>query len=478
LNRGSSSNGQKDSNTATGGKAALDVEAFKRLLLTGNTGNSVSSPPSTKENGSSTDTSSVSRQSIFEPVHDAHVDSPHSSIDHSRSENGDNTDDDDEHSSLVGESSSKASKSPPPRHKHGNTLKLKGPQTVSFAEFDASFPSPVSAQSPRMSQITQSSRPSLHRSTSDLNKPLPARPQESSSPEEDRPHVPVKDSEIESLRSSNSSSSIVVELPKKAQPPPPPAARRQGNAKSGSADQRPRSSSNLTQSSINEDTIEKPKNYRAAPPPPLPRSRSSYSQSSVVNQEQAANVSDGQSTATIPHDPPTSVREQSAERSTPKPKPPPPPSRLAMKTNNATLTRTASVQSTSSTGNRRISPSTATTAPPPPPPRRSDVRRTSNDGDASQGDLRRSSIDSRRSSTEYRRHSGQHFDPGRRGSVSSLQRVVEDGGYPHQGASFTGSPITSNDGNGAQSQANDLLADLSAFQREVDELRARARKGA
>src|SRR5204863_7145007 len=68
------------SQTAGEGKQALDVDAFKRLLLTGESGKGASSgasaPPASAfqpmiqgdSSSSTADSASVSRQSIFEPI--------------------------------------------------------------------------------------------------------------------------------------------------------------------------------------------------------------------------------------------------------------------------------------------------------------------------------------------------------------------------------------------------------------------------
>jgi hypothetical protein len=144
-------------------KAALDVESFKNLLLTGKpTPRPSASSPQTfattgahsaphVESGSSTDTSSISRQSLFEPPQEIHPESPRTSYEMAES-------DGDESMGLVSEVKKGKKKPPPaPKHRHGKLVAQRQPQVVSFDSFAATEP----ASSP----IT---RP---RDNSDVNKP-------------------------------------------------------------------------------------------------------------------------------------------------------------------------------------------------------------------------------------------------------------------------------------------------------------------
>jgi hypothetical protein len=100
-------------------RASLDVESFKNLLLTGKPGPRPqarspqtamvqSSVPSGSqfESSSSTDTSSISRQSLLETSHHIHPESPRTSLDMAES-------DEDENMGLVSEVK-KGKKKPPP----------------------------------------------------------------------------------------------------------------------------------------------------------------------------------------------------------------------------------------------------------------------------------------------------------------------------------------------------------------------------
>ncbi|OCK90917.1 uncharacterized protein K441DRAFT_424017, partial [Cenococcum geophilum 1.58] len=168
-------------------RASLDVDAFKRLLMTGNTNPSGSGTPSSQpvlqnsisgailESSSSTDTSSISRQSIFEPIHETHTESPRTSYETAGS-------DDDETASLMTEGRKiEKKKPPPPKHRHGKLVASRTPQTVSFADFSPSFalPTPQNPSSPGAP-----TSPQLNKTNSDLNKPLPPPPDASSPPSE------------------------------------------------------------------------------------------------------------------------------------------------------------------------------------------------------------------------------------------------------------------------------------------------------
>ncbi|KAF2466772.1 uncharacterized protein BDR25DRAFT_74859 [Lindgomyces ingoldianus] len=110
-------------------KTSLDVEGFKRLLMTGiSNPTSPVSPqpqmatapnhinPSIFESSSSTDTSSISRQSIFEPVQDTHGETPRTSYEMAAS-------DDEEKTGLIGDvRKTPKKKPPPPKHRHGNLV--------------------------------------------------------------------------------------------------------------------------------------------------------------------------------------------------------------------------------------------------------------------------------------------------------------------------------------------------------------------
>jgi hypothetical protein len=221
-------------------RASLDVESFKNMLLTGKPyprqATQAPQPPASSsasaavvESGSSTDASSISRQSLLEPAQEAPAESPRTSYEMGRS-------DEDEVAGLAPERTRSKKKPPPaPAHRHGKLVSPRQPQTVPFESFTVSeaAPSPVT-------------RP---RNTSDTSKPLPPTPILSPPPlntdTPDKPRTdispPIERPE-ESLSRSNS-------LQQKRAPPPVPLARRQSQLRQSSAETRSRSSSSLTLSS-------------------------------------------------------------------------------------------------------------------------------------------------------------------------------------------------------------------------------------
>lgn len=441
------------------GRGTMDVDAFTKMLLTGNSG--TASPVGLsrqleplevyRPEGSSL-TPEYRRPSMFESVSQIHPESPQLSYDE-RSSDEEKTDD---LSGLMNEDQAEKAKPPPPQHHHGKLFSRKGPQTVSFAEFDTSVTS-----SPGLSPATTKSpfglglsRPALISSISDVNKPLPAPPAGSSSLESG-PDVPIKDEEIMSIHEPEEQIDEDI-LSKRARPAPPIARRSsQTYAKSG----RTRSSSNLSKSSMPDDFGEDPDtaprrllapSQKPPPPPPTRRTANPLSGSERDSSvPPAASVTSTQSSAGRP--------------------PPPPPSR-GMRVNPG-LTRTPSSQSNSSLGTRRPSPSLGQVLPPPPPPpRRTDPKRTSIDGSrygTTTSDARRLSDTSHRGSTEIRRLSGASWNSGRTPSISSLQNVPEDN---------LDTPIAKRHEAADQTNEHDILGDMAAFQREVDELRARVGK--
>ncbi|GAB7357004.1 hypothetical protein MBLNU459_g7833t3 [Dothideomycetes sp. NU459] len=450
------------------GKGTMDVNAFTRMLLTGDTG--TASPvglskqtesPGAYQPGSSSLMSEYRRPSLFEPMSQLHPESPQLSYDERSSYEENRSDEEDylgrrdENLGLMGTGQNKRPKPPPPQNHHGRLLSRKGPQTVSFDDFEVSVTpglsnSPVSPSSPQ-EQGLGLSRPISSRSVSDLNKPLPPPPGGSSSPEIG-PDVPIKDDEITSINELEDQ--IGHDTVPRRVPPVPPMTRRssQSYAKSGRA----RSGSNLSKSSVPED-FDNESNAASqvllsqpVRPPPPPTRR-------LTNP-----LPSGDRSSSVP----PIASEGSALGSSARP-PPPPPSRG--KKGNHTLTRTPSSQSASSIGTRRPSPSLHQ-APPPPPPRRSDQKRLSADGSRYSimaSDARRPSDSSQRGSMEMRRLSGASWNSGRTPSLSSLHLVPEDN---------LDTPIAKRNEAAPQNTEHDILGDMAAFQREIDELRAKVAK--
>ncbi|KAI9666447.1 MAG: hypothetical protein M1821_004383 [Bathelium mastoideum] len=272
------------SGTSTG-KGGMDVDSFKRLLLTGKPGPQDSAPSATTPNSkpllgavtfdsssSSTETSSLSRQSLFDYSHDARVESPRTSYERTDS-------DEEEHNERSSLMSSTKKKPPPPKPKHGKLVGPKGPQTVSFLEFEPS----ITSSNPRSHQ-----RPGIPRVNSDLNKPLPPPPPFSTSPEQ-KPSVPWPESTQELPQtlpqeptSSPSQSVDSVTTPsQRKQAPPVPLSRRHSQLRS-STQSRSRSNSSLTLPPQPEELQDNeqssptpapasPLNTKAPPPPPTRR---------------------------------------------------------------------------------------------------------------------------------------------------------------------------------------------------------------
>ncbi|CBX98100.1 predicted protein [Plenodomus lingam JN3] len=135
--------------TTSNKRATLDVESFKNLLLTGKptprpsaqspqtsvAPNTLSAPQ--LESGSSTDTSSISRQSLYESAQETHQETPRTSYEMPESE-------EDESMGLVSEVKKGKKKPPPaPKHRHGKLVTPRQPQVVSFDSFMATEPAPV-----------------------------------------------------------------------------------------------------------------------------------------------------------------------------------------------------------------------------------------------------------------------------------------------------------------------------------------------
>lgn len=430
-------NGQSDGQRQ---RPAMDVDAFKNILLTGSASppnyNSTSaadrrlSPAGRRphDSESSTDTSSV-----FDPAYTLHPESPR--VDHYdfSSDSEDDVENETERTNLMGQGRSDDLPPPaPPKPKS-----TRGPQTVSFADFDQSIPPNFQAPGgrgtpPLNTQQRGILRPTVQRSASDLNKPLPPPPQPSDSALP--PLVPDKDvpQTQQSLSESLSVPDVDSSTPKKV-PPPPPVSRRHAPTPA-----RPRSASNLSaQESISD--IPNPSSSSSLPP-------------QVKSDETSSNK------PSVPPPPPPSRKVHPAAPSSTtadlplhapiesKPLVPPPPPRRHPSTSGSM--RTASPANSLRKDISPLPPSGGN-APPPPPPRRG-----AGGGNSSQ----RSSIDGRPSS--LRKFGGAENQ--RRASKQSV-----DSAGSEQVAS---SPST-------EAAKRDVLADMSAFQAEIDALRLQAGGG-
>ncbi|KAI7175422.1 hypothetical protein KC316_g9769 [Hortaea werneckii] len=450
------------------GRQTLDVDAFKNLLMTGSATPSPPAGPSPQPQQRSPDTNDSaskemntdSRPSMFDTQHESnvpHPESPRTSFDDGQSHDSSPEDEDEEveeneHSSILGPQSSRpVAEGPPrpPKHTHGKAY----PQTVSFADFDTDLP-PSAPRAPPASKEHQPAvpnqepkRPSLSRHTSDLNKPLPAPPQG------------------DATTDAAGQSSEPQAQQNKRPPPPPPASRRQGQGATPQG--RARSTSNLSQnSSVHQadsetSSLRGAESGKAAPPPPP--SRRSHQQPATSHV--ASPAIETPSAASSPG-PAASAGEGKAI--------PPPPPRRSM---HAATAAAGAVNRTPSNSSRSSIPrseslsvgTSATTqpaekAPPAPPPRRGGAtKRNRMDGPPN-------ALNNRRASSE-RRVSGQSLGS----ETSSLRQVgegTEENGLPEEGKVAPGSDPSSP----PQPPERDILADMQAFQDEIEALR-RAQQG-
>lgn len=413
------------------GAPKMNVDMFKNILMTGSADPSrpvapdAQAPHRPQESSNSMDTYSLSQQSDL--AHGSHAESPRSSFDQ-RLESDSEEEDHNEHSSLMGPVATRPEAEgppPPPKHKHGKALAARGPQTVSFADFNNSISQGwQTPEGPRTPPPQASPRggilqpPSPRSPPSDLNKPLPPPPEARANTGLARPST--ESAERPTPAGPPPFSPAREEPPAKKAPPPPPASRRQAPASAGRA----RSGSNLTQNSIQEEDesspiprIAPPPSKPAPPPPPARRGNNSV----------AAQPSPAVETPPVTETPPTLASSEN------KPIPPPPPRR--------THSKTASITRTSSNASRTSIPRSGDNAPPAPPPRRG----------AGSGRNSLEGASRRLSGQDYRRTSGQS-------DASSLQQV-DEGEAPQQ------------------PPQRDMLADLAALQAEVDALRAKAGQG-
>lgn len=409
-------------------RASLDVDAFKRLIMTGDMGTVVTGAPPTPpaqnltpqnilgDSSSNTDTSSISRQSLFESMTEAATDTPRTSHEISVS--------DDERQQLAG-TASFATKNPEPQPskiRYGAPLNSYMPSEVSLA--DSSTPSTNLENRQYTTNLHVSTANSLSQLPTDLNKPLPLPPSRKQ-PEEP---TNIQQGSFRPDKSSNrlrstSPSSI---LPKK-RPPTPPLARRHSQLRS----------SNPVLSRSNSARLPSPSGHglgslhdtdvRTPPPPPTRRTLSGRARSSLDTSMLARTVLTGT--------PSTVAGSTGSEKH--QTRPPLPPS------------RTHSISSPKRPYRPPPAASSVAKVPPVPPPR--------NRGSS------QSSFDSAHVDTLPKLSAA---EPGLDFRLSSKDSHQETSEAPTEGsiqmpASMPGT------------NANDILADLTALQKEVDELRGR-----
>ncbi|KAI7287658.1 hypothetical protein KC345_g372 [Hortaea werneckii] len=452
------------------GRQTLDVDAFKSLLMTGS---ATPSPPAgqspqpqqrrpdTDESASKEPNADSRPSSMFDTQHEPnipHPESPRTSFDDGQfhepsSEDEDEQVEENEHSSILGPQSSRpVAEGPPrpPKHTHGRAY----PQTVSFADFDTDLP-PSAPRTPPASKEHQPAvpnqepkRPSLSRHASDLNKPLPAPPQGDATTD----------------AASNSSEPQAQQ--NKRPPPPPPASRRHGQGTTPQG--RARSTSNLSQNSSIHQADSETSSLRGAEagktaPPPPPSRRS--------HQQPATSHTASPAIETPPAAPSPGPAASAGEG---KAIPPPPPRRSmhaataaagAVNRTPSNSSRSSIPRSESLSGSTSIATQPAEKAPPAPPPRRGGAtKRNSMDGPPN-------ALNNRRASGE-RRVSGQSL-----GSETSSLKQVGEGTEEENGLSDEGKLAADSDPSSPpQPPERDILADMQAFQDEIEALR-RAQQG-
>jgi hypothetical protein len=396
-------------NVSSPGRASMDVEAFKRLLMTGSAGLGASTSSSAAQahvahhalgdGGSSTDTSSLSRQSIFEAIQEPHPESPRTSHEISEPE--------DDRSAVTAEflsSTAGRKKPPPPSSRHGKLIKVELK--------DDSIQKPLQSPPTPGSFTSQQYFSSGHRSQTDLNKPLPPAPR--ASHEVDRESIFDKEAAGKTPEPPSPSSSI-----RRKTPPPRPLTRRHSQLVSESKLTRSNTTGRLSPKAEEDNiSIRRKENNRPrsdsvkVPPPPPSRRPTSINRGSSHNSSLTS-----PSTVSLP---------------------PPPPARGSSRSISGRPPSVHSMDISSNNNNKR-----ASMFPPPPPPHRHG--RTSMEAQSADASRRPSGEQSRRS-----------IESARRGSAaSSMLEAERIGGI---------------------SGGHDILADLSALQREIDALRTQSEK--
>ncbi|KAJ4269642.1 hypothetical protein NW762_001310 [Fusarium torreyae] len=447
-------------------RRSLDVNSFKRLLMTGNSESDKSSTPRIRQSMPPPSRNTKDRPSVFrETSHDApkNTSSPRNELQETSliSQEASDTPENDLDQESVSDSSasapagSRASKKPPPppSSRHGKSIKL------DLVGSQAS-PEALTPLSP-----------------SDMNKPLPPAPARRSLEGGESPFDREAAGKVpEAEADTGLASPEPAGNGRKAVPAPPP---RRGHARGESKiyatglgltqQQFSHNNENLSRSSSMRSRPEHNRrdSHGGAPPPPPPRSHHGSRQSTQipagVASSFAADLSQSSSSpapsldldmsttstpsqlrqsSTLELTPPRDSQPGSHQPATTKPwAPPPPPAR------NTSVRRPASIRSVDS-NSRRISFESKphnSIAPPPPPRRQRGSSRGSVEGP------RRTSLDG----------------VGKAGS----SQVTEEG--PDDAAATIGSGPTSPQPANEPGKSVDILADLDALQREVDALRGK-----
>ncbi|KAK2671938.1 hypothetical protein RAB80_012017 [Fusarium oxysporum f. sp. vasinfectum] len=438
----------KAANTA---RRSLDVNAFKRLLMTGNTESDKSSPPKIRQSMPPPAKNTKDRPSVFRRI--SHDDSrdispPENALQEASliSEQASDTPEDDIDQENVSDSSASAQLSsknskkppPPPSSRHGKSIKL--------------------------DLVGQTSREPLATLSSDMNKPLPPAPVRRSMEEggespfdrEAAGKVPEAEGDVGLASPEPSGGS------RKAVPAPPP---RRGLTQQ----QFVHNEENLSRSSSMRSRPEHNRrdSHAAAPPPPPPRSHHTSRQSTQIPSGVTSSLTDLSQSSSSPA---PSLDVDMSTTST--------PSQLRQ-SSTVELTPLRDTQS----GTHQPVTTTKSWAPPPPPARNISVRRPAS--------IRSVDSSSRRISFEAKPHNQMAPPPpprrqrgSSRGSVDGPRRTSLDGvgkagssqvaeEEPDNVAATVGSGPTSPQSANEPGKSVDILADLDALQREVDALRGK-----
>ena len=393
------------------GRPHYDVDDFKRLLLKGETNTPIPTaavPPLVSFQGqhgvgdssSNTDTSSISRQSIFEPLSNPLQESPRTSHESSPA--------DEERQQLAGSPPSNLGKTKPaiPRPRHGKLVKANTPQTVSFEDPTLSFSDSMTLPI----GLTQD----LAGTPNNGSKPLPAPPVAIQNSVAANPNPEIH------KRHSYSASTEVQGSPnsQKRNPPAPPLSRRHSLRPKPYVTSERSTPISEEGSSESFPISQSPPNTTSKVPPPPPPRRAGH-----VRGESPSSISTTASAVAVQPQP----RDDDSSTKSARPQPPTPPNR------SPSLSAVKRQSTQPFTG----SPSMA----PPPPPRR------------------------RGSSA-----SSYSYNPSRlsgNGSTVATDRMRSDSNASSISQLHMSSPTQSSP------ESRDVLADLSALQREVDELRGK-----
>lgn len=417
-------------------RASMDVESFKRMLMAGNAGAGVSNTRGSSSglpvginfgmnNGSSTDTSSLSKTSSFEVIQDAHPESPQTT-----NEILDNDEDQRYlHSDSTGTTPDRK-KPPPPSSRHGKLLKLE--LGNDFADHNSL-------------QVSPNTPP--HRSPIDVHKPLPAAPSRAS-------HESDWDSSIfdrESLGKTPEPPSPTQTFSRKGPPLPPmrrhsqllTESRHSSSPGGGRLSPNSEENSSFTPTVIKHVTTAPMPSHQPPPPPPTRRPASIRNSSYVALPQSPGSYLDPER--------PSSALSRTLSSSAPLP----PPSRHSSlrHTSNPSSGRPPSISSVdmSSTGRR-----SGMTPPPPPPPRQRASSRNSMEAPS----IMSPGSASARTSGEYTsRRSG---ESARRPSEAIAENEETGVGVVPQRKSSI--------------DTSSALTDLAKLQREIEELRQQSER--